>query len=134
MKSAFEKRAVKKDVKPGAIMYEVFCVNGENAEMGSKMIVTGFPYMHRSIGLFAKCITLFDNWDCHTTFSLDDRSMNGRNGYNFHAFFLTKEDAQAYIDEVNEDRLPPDMKKQRYEQTKRKREFEECFADLYDDY
>lgn len=134
MKSAFEKRAVKKDVKPGAIMYEVFCVNGENAEMGSKMIVTGFPYMHRSIGLFAKCITLYEDWECHTEFSLDDRSMNGRNGYNFHAFFLTKEDAQAYIDEVNEDRLPPDMKERKEEQMKRKREFEECFGDLYDDY
>ena len=77
MKSAFEKRAVKKDVKPGAIMYEVFCVNGEKAEMGNKIIVTGFPYMNRGIGLFAKCITLFDDWDCHTEFSLEDRSMNG---------------------------------------------------------
>ncbi|UYL05638.1 hypothetical protein PMMJPKLI_00098 [Klebsiella phage KP13MC5-1] len=132
MKSAFEKRAVKKDVKPGAIMYEVFCVNGENAEMGSKMIVTGFPYIHRGIGLFAKCITLYKDWDCHTEFSLEDRSMNGYNGYNFHAFFLTKEDAQAYIDEVNEDRLPPDMKERRNEQIERKREFEECFGDLYD--
>lgn len=130
MKSNFEKRATEKDVKPGAILYEVFCIRGDEAEMGTKHIVTSFPYMHRGIGMFAKCIALYDKWDCHSNFSLKDRNMQGRNGYNFHAFFLTEKDAQAYIDEVNEDRLPSDLKALREEKRKRDDEFNECFGDF----
>lgn len=129
MKSNFEKRATEKDVKPGAILYEVFVIN-KQAQMGTKTIVTGFPYMHRGIGMFAKCISLYEKWDCHSSFSLRDRNMQGRNGYNFHAFFLKEEDAQAYIDEVNEDRLPDELKALREEQLERKREFEEIFGDF----
>lgn len=131
MKSNFEKRAVKKDIKPGAILYEVFCVSGETAEMGIKHIVTGFPYQRKDNGLFFKCITVYRDWDCHSDLSLRDRNMNGRNNYNFHAMFLNKEDAQAYIDEVNEDRLSPDLKQRRDEQLKRKEEYDMCFGDDY---
>lgn len=134
MKSAFENRAVEKDVKPGMIMYEAFCVGGGNASMGRKYIVTSFPYMHTHIGMFAKCITVYDDWDCHTTFSLRDHNMMGFNNYNFNAFFLTKEDAQAYIDEVNEDRLPLDMKKRWDEQVKRKQEYDDICDALDFDY
>lgn len=126
MKSAFEKRAVKKDVKPGAIMYEVFCVNGEKAEMGSKMIVTGFPYMHRGIGLFAKCITMYNDWENHSHFSLMDRNVVGRNHYNFHALFRSEADAQAYVEQINNDKLPPDDKQESVKMTIRwKRDREE---------
>ncbi|UQJ95163.1 hypothetical protein IANJMKHF_00257 [Klebsiella phage CPRSA] len=75
--NAFEKRAQLKDIKPGAILYEVFSITGVKAEMGRKHIVTGFPYNHRGIGLFVNGITIYNDWENHSHFSLMDRNVVG---------------------------------------------------------
>lgn len=110
--NAFEKRAQLKDIKPGAVLYEVFSINGVKAEMGRKRIVTGFPYNNHGIGLFVKCITIYNDWENHSQCSLMDRNVLGRNHYNFHAFFLSKKDAQEYVDQINNDNLPPELREE----------------------
>lgn len=124
--NAFEKRAQLKDIKPGAILYEVFSITGVKAEMGRKHIVTGFPYNHRGIGLFVNGITIYNDWENHSHFSLMDRNVVGRNHYNFHALFRSEADAQAYVEQINNDKLPLDDKQESVEMTIRwKRDREE---------
>lgn len=108
--NAFEKRAQLKDIKPGAILYEVFSINGVKAEMGRKTIISGLPFQNRNIGLFVDAITVYDDWENRHHMSLMDRNVIGRNGYNFHAFFLSKKDAQEYVDQINNDQLPPELR------------------------
>lgn len=115
--NAFEKRAVLKDIKPGAILYEVISITGEKAQMGRKHIITGFPREHRGLGLFVNGITVYDDWENKGKFSLDDRNVTGRNHYNFHALFRSEADAQAYIEQINNDKLPPDDKQESVEMT-----------------
>lgn len=67
--NAFEKRAVLKDIKPGAILYEVISITGEKAQMGRKHIITGFPREHRGLGLFVNGITVYDDWENKGQFS-----------------------------------------------------------------
>ncbi|ADJ55452.1 hypothetical protein Lw1_gp154 [Escherichia phage Lw1] len=110
--NAFEKRAQLKDIKPGAILYEVFSITGVKAEMGRKHIITGFPYNHRGIGLFVKCITIYNDWENHSRCSLMDRNVLGRNHYNFHAFFLSEKDAREYVDQINNDNLPLEIREE----------------------
>lgn len=110
--NAFEKRAQLKDIKPGAVLYEVFSINGVKAEMGRKHIITGFPYNHRGIGLFVNGIVIYNDWENHSQFSLMDRNVVGRNGYNFHAFFLSEKDAKEYVDQINNDNLPPELREE----------------------
>lgn len=117
MKSAFEKRAQVKDIKPGVILYEVISITGEKAQMGRKHIITGKPYDHRGLGLFVKGIAVYETWENHTEFSLDDRNVTGRNHYNFHALFLSEADAQAYVDQINNGQLPPADKEESVEMT-----------------
>lgn len=108
--NAFEKRAQLKDIKPGAILYEVFSINGVKAEMGPKKIITGLPFQHLSIGLFVDAITVYDDWEGRQHMSLMDHNVIGRNNYNFHALFLSKKDAQEYVEQINNDQLPPELR------------------------
>ncbi|QJI10829.1 hypothetical protein GuL6_158 [Buttiauxella phage vB_ButM_GuL6] len=108
--NAFEKRAQLKDIKPGAILYEVFSINGVKAEMGRKKIITGLPFQNLNIGLFVDAITVYDDWEGRQHMSLMDTNVIGRNNYNFHALFLSKQDAQEYVDQINNDQLPPELR------------------------
>lgn len=110
--NAFEKRAQLKDIKPGAVLYEVFSITGVKAEMGRKVIIAGFPFYHGNIGLFVDAIRVYPNMEYRNKMSLMDSNVVGRNHYNFHACFLSKKDAQEYVDQINNDNLPPEIREE----------------------
>lgn len=88
-----------KDIKAGKVIYIA------HPEYGIvKKVVTSKPYMNRNIGLFAKCVTQYDNFSVVTHFSLRDAGITEGDSYNGRRAFFKRKHAVAWAEKWAKDK------------------------------
>lgn len=130
--NAFEKRMALSDVVIGNKFWTVISVTGSFAQLaseeGATFVSDPLPYEFSS---FTDYKLSFEG-NGFSEFA-DDLNMKheGRKSpqYNFHAAFSNYDDALAYIDMINSDKLPDDLRKVRDELVARSQENRDTFDD-----